>query len=264
MIRVLFAFAVLLMLAACEATVSAPQPTLNPNTPQAPIGTPPTLPGPTDTRVPTNTPGVVPPSVTPEPTALAVTPDVPVVTLSPLVITDLEPPLRMRLPNGWTSVSDAIVLPGLFGRSTIPFGYYSGPVTGGKGVITVLYGFNNIVPQFGDQRPNVYADALRLLLFTVIEPDCEYSFEEEKPYTVGGLPARGTVYAASDCPEGLPSLQGWFAALEVEGMNFAFYAYTEPYSGFNSASSAELQGILDSVVFDFSLLPTVASVTPAP
>lgn len=149
--------------------------------------------------------------------------------------------------------------------SVVPFGYYSGPVAGGTGVITVLYGFGSIVPEFGDRSPNVFADALRLLLFAVIEPTCEYSFEEERTFSVGGRTARGTVYAANQCPDNLPSIQGWFAALNVEGLNFAFYAYTEPIEAMTSATRAELQAVLDSVEIDLSLLPTAApAATAAP
>ena len=260
MIRLLIV-ASMLLLAACEATVPAPQASLSPDTPRPPAGTPPTSVSPTETRVPTNTPRAIPPSVTPIPPTVSAEPEATriVVTISPLLQTDIVPPVRLNLPSGWNLVSDAKMLPAAADEmSVVPFGYYSGPVPGGTGVVTILFGFNSIVPEFGDRTLNVYADALRMLLFAVIEPTCEYSFEEERTFSVGGRTARGTVYSANQCPDNLPSIHGWFAALNVDGLNFAFYAYTEPIEAMTSATRSELQAILDSVEFDFSLLPTAA------
>jgi hypothetical protein len=257
-------FALMLLLAACEATVQAPTPVLDLNTPQPPFGTPPTSTVPTETRVPTNTPRVLPPTLTPQPSAtISDEPTLQTLTINPRVGTDLEPPIHIDLPDGWTVVSDALMLPDFGEMTVVPFAFYSGPVAGGTGNIAVLYGFESLVPEFGDRTPNVYADALRLLLFAVVEPTCEYSFEEERQFTVGSHQARGTVYAADTCPDNLPSLAGWFAALNVDGLNFAFYAYVEPIAGLSVASRGQLQSILDSVEFDFSLLSTVEpSATP--
>jgi hypothetical protein len=250
--------ALMLLLAACEATVQAPPPSLDPNTPQPPVGTPSTSTVPPATRVPTNTPQAAPPTLTPQPSAtISNEPTLETLALNPRVGTDLEPPIRIDLLDGWTVVSDALMLPDFGELTVVPFAFYSGPVAGGTGNIAILYGFENLVPEFGDRTPNVYADALRLLLFAVIEPTCEYSFEEERQFFVGDRQARGTVYAADTCPEDLPSLSGWFAALNVDGLNFAFYAYVEPIAGLSAASRGELQSILDSVEFDFSLLSTI-------
>lgn len=251
-----------LLLTACEASVSAPEAQLNPNTPEflpstAPaVIPPPNTPLPTNTRVPTNTPQAVQPSITPEP-SISPTATLIELNISPLIEIGFEPPLHIRLPSGWTSRSDALMLPDLEGTVAVPFGFYNGPVTGGRGSIVVLYAFSSLIPSTTPNIPaNLYGDALRMLLFTVIEPTCEYSFEEEATYRIAGRTARGALFAANQCPDGLPSLQGWFGALNVDGLNFAFYAYTEPYEAMNPVSRAELQAILDSVVFDFSLLPT--------
>ncbi|MBK9121933.1 MAG: hypothetical protein IPM16_02260 [Chloroflexi bacterium] len=271
--RLAVALILVFALAACEATTVPPAPvTLDAPlapvaTPVAPAGTPPTPDRPTLTLVPSNTPFVPPTStvtLAAGPTDEPLPTDDPnqvVVTLNPLVITDVEPPIRMRLPEGWTTASDAIILPEFDGSGVVPFGYYRGPITGGTGVITVLYGFPNLVYGYGDRSANVYSDALRLLLFAVIEPECEYSFDEERPFRMGELAARGTYYAADDCPDGLPSLKGWFAAFNVEGLNIAVYAYVEPLEAYDGPGRAELAAIFDSVTVDLSLLATE---TPAP
>ncbi|GIK28140.1 MAG: hypothetical protein IT298_16380 [Chloroflexi bacterium] len=271
--RLILALIVVFVLAACEATTAPPAPvTLDAPlvpvaTSMAPAGTPPTPDRTARTLVPTNTLFVAPvatasptagPTDEPPPTD---DPDQVVVTLSPLVITDVEPPVHIQLPKGWTVASDAIIMPELDELGVVPFGYYRGPITGGTGVITVLYGFPNLVSGIGGGSANVFTDALRLLLFAIIEPECEYSFDEERPFRMGEITARGTYYAADECPDGLPSLKGWFAAFNVEGLNVAVYAYVEPLEAYDGPGRAELAAVFDSVTVDLSLLATE---TPTP
>lgn len=255
-------FVLAVVLAACEATVPAPEPIIYTATPQPVTEEPLDIP-PTRTPVPTNTRQPLPPSVTPEPT-IPPEPTLVELNISPLLEVDFEPPLRIQLPPSWVRHSDALLMPELDNTVAVPFGFYSGPVSGGgTGNIIVLYGFSSLIPAgMQGASANLYGDALRMLLFAIIEPTCEYSFEEETTYMIAGRQVRGTIFAANSCPDGLPSLQGWFGALNVEGLNFAFYAYTEPFEALTDLSRAELQRILDSVEFDLSLLPTIVPVAP--
>ncbi|MCU0475259.1 MAG: hypothetical protein MUC99_03940 [Anaerolineae bacterium] len=243
------------VLAAC-ASAPPPDPiaitaTLSPtlvasSTPTPDVTVPPSLEPPTPT-----------PSLTPLPTAEG-TP----ATLSPTVLTDLEAPIRLRLPDGWRFASDALLLPGAEGMSVVPFSLYQGDITGGQGTILVLWAFESVVPAAPTGSPmagvNLYADGLRMLLFAVVEAECNLAYDEERVFSVGGIEGRGTFFAADDCPGGLPSLRGWFSAFTINRLNFAFYAYTEPKELLDGPALEELQAILNSVEFDFGLLPTPA------
>lgn len=212
----------------------------------------------TATTPPTAAPSIEPPTLTPtssEPTLIPV-------TLNPSIITDLEAPIRIDVPEGWEKFSDALLIPATEGLSVLPYSLYSGPVTGGQGNIVVLWAFENVVPASPTGQItgglNLYADGLRLLLFTVIEPECQFGYDEEREFMVGGRQGAGTYFVAEDCPDNLPSLQGWFSALTIDNLNFSFYAYTEPQEALMGPAQAQLQAILDSVEFDLSLLPTPA------
>jgi hypothetical protein len=221
------------------------------------------------TRVPTasQTPRPSPTPVASPTGAATADPDAPIeAVLNPQIDTYIEAPIRITVPDDWQFGSAAILLPELDGTfSTIPYSVYRGPVTGGSGTVMVLWGFPNIAPagSGGSRTINLFADGLRLLLFVVMEPACEYSYDEQQQFLVGGLPALGTYYAADQCPENLPSMRGWFGALKVEGLSFAFYAFTEPLDVINGPALGELQSILDSVEFDLSLLPTALPVDEA-
>lgn len=212
----------------------------------------------TATTPPTIGPSIEPPTLTP--TAIPTEDNLIPVTLNPSVITDVEAPIRIDVPEGWKFASDALLIPGAEGMSVVPFSLYQGEVTGGKGTVIVLWAFENVVPASpvggALSQLNLYADGLRLLLFTVIESECQFGYNEEQVFSVGGMDGVGTYFIADECPDDLPSIQGWFSALRVNRLNFAFYAYTEPQEAILGAAREELQAILDSVEFDFSLLPT--------
>jgi len=86
----------------------------------------------------------------------------------------------------------------------------------------------------------------------VIETGCNIGTDERREYSIGGLAAAGTQFAAVDCPA-LPDTRGWFAGLQQGGINYLFYAFTEPIDALDAAAP-ELQAVLDTVRF----------LTPAP
>jgi len=219
----------------------------------------------TPTAIVTLGPSIEPPTLTP--TLFVPTDDRIPVTLNPSVLTDLEAPLRIDVPDGWAYASDALMLPGAEGMSVVPFSLYQGAVTGGQGTIVILWAFENVVPISpsgggSTMGINLFADGLRLLLFTVIEPECNFSYDETQTFTVGSLNGQGAYFVADDCPGGLPSMRGWFSAMSVNRLNFAFYAYTEPRDALDGPALQELQAILDTVEIDLSLLPTPAPTQP--
>jgi len=213
------------------------------------------------TAVPTLAPSIEPPTLTPISPPIATDSRIPV-TLNPAIVTDLEAPIRIEIPDGWKSASDALLIPGAEGMSAVPFSLYQGSVTGGTGTIVLLWAFESVVPVSPTgsllSGVNLFSDGLRLLLFTIIEAECEFVYDEARTFTVGGLQGEGTYFVADDCPDDLPSIRGWFWAANIEGLNFAFYAYTEPKEALEGSALEELQAILDTVEFDLSLLPTPA------
>jgi hypothetical protein len=134
----------------------------------------------------------------------------------------------------------------------VPFAFYQGPVTGGVGTIVLLWGFPNLVranvPPGSDVQPDVWIDATRLLRLAIFEEGCNVGTDLRRNYSVGGMQAVGTQFAAVDCPE-LGDTRGWFAALRQFNVNFVFYIYTEPITAMDGAAQGELQAILDSVQF---------------
>lgn len=188
-----------------------------------------------------------------------------VVTLQPLLGEQIEPPLRIALPAGWRRGYDALLLDDLDVQvRTVPVAVYAGPVTDGTGTIVLLWGFPNLVAanplQPEAAQPDLWADGLRLLRLAVIERNCNIGTDLRRDFTIGSLTAVGTYFAAVDCPE-LPDTRGWFAGVRESGINFVFYAYTEPITAMDGAAEDELQAILDSVQFD---VPDVITATPAP
>ncbi|MCU0464260.1 MAG: hypothetical protein MUF38_06795 [Anaerolineae bacterium] len=260
MTRLTLTAALLFALAACSpAPVPQPTPTFEPE-PTLDITAVATS---TPTTAPTIGPSIEPPTATasPVPTDDGLIP----ATLNPTVLTELEAPVRIDIPDGWQVASDALLLPAAEGMRAVPFSLYRGPVPGGTGTVLLLWGFENVVPAAptgGVLAPiNLFADGLRMLMFTVVEAECNFAYDEERIFSVGGMQGQGTYFAADDCPDELPSLRGWFTAVNPNGLNFAFYAYTEPMEAFDGASD-QLQTILDSVELDLSLLPTAAPTEP--
>jgi hypothetical protein len=248
-------------LTACDVLSPEPTPTQTLPTSTATLTLVPTFTA-TDppTAIPTATPTVIP---SPE-TADAAGQE----TIVPLITTDITAPITLELPTGWQTLTDSssLPLPEESGFSMVPFAAYRGPVTGGTGYITLFWGFSNVVPAIpvegGGVSINLWADGLRLLLFALLEPDCNVGRDPEPTvYRVGDGDAIGSGFWAVDCGDSSldddilpsPDVQGWFAGFQEDGLNFMFYAYVEPREAIVSAQ-AELQAILDTVRVDTSTL----------
>lgn len=267
--QMIFCLMGLLMLAACSGT-------------GVPTGIP--IPTSTLTSVPTLTMTPAPEFITfitetfapstPEPTG--------VVVIDPVIETDLVVPIRLTLPENWLMANAAIQMPdGGTTLGLLPFSIYRGPVTGGTGYITVVWGFRNITTaqplQESGAQINLRADGIRLLNLAVLDPGCNIGIDVDREFKIGEGFGAGAYFAAQDCPAlpdgtpGLPDTKGWFVVTQqsdaISGidLNFAFYLYTDPATAMDGAALSELQAIMDSVVFDLSLLPTPApdvTVTP--
>ena len=166
-------------------------------------------------------------------------------------MTDLEAPIRIEIPDVWKSASDALLIPGAEGMSAVPFSLYQGSVTGGTGTIVLLWAFPNLMagnPFTADTAiPDLYLDGTRLLRLVVVEERCNVGTDLRREYSVGGLAAVGTSFAAVSCPD-QPDTRGWFAGLQQFNFNFLFYVYADPISAMDTAQD-ELQGIIDTIRF---------------
>lgn len=163
----------------------------------------------------------------------------------------VPPPISITLPAGWQSGSDAIILPSDQYRS-VPIAVYRGPVTGGTGTIVLLWGFPNMAVNPFDSDQNalkqvLWGDGLRLLRLAVLEQGCNVGTDLQRDFPIGDLVGSGTGFSAVSCPE-LPDTRGWFVAVQVNRINFAFFVYAEPIKAMDTAQD-ELQAILNSVRF---------------
>ncbi|HVU10987.1 MAG TPA: thioredoxin domain-containing protein [Phototrophicaceae bacterium] len=187
-------------------------------------------------------------------------------TFDPLEHDHIKPPLTIDLPSGWAEGYDALVLQDIDGIRPIPFALYKGPVTGGTGYIVLLWGFPNLVvgaPSGGPIEPDVWTDGTRLLRLAIVEQGCNVGTDLRRNYSVGGLQAVGTQFAAVSCPQ-LPDTRGWFAGLRQFDVNFVFYIYTDPISAMDGSAPQELQAILDTVKFVMPTIPATAQATAQP
>lgn len=195
-------------------------------------------------------------------------PSVPVLTATPILVEPLmglpfEPPMEIILPDDWERVLlDTYIYYDIMGDTadsdgqleTVPIAVYNGPINGGEGWIVVLWGFDSIVPM--DTTPEEYAeraawlDGLRMLQFVVFDVRCDIGTAPQGDYKIGEYSAIGTSFSVADCPFDVPDTRGWFASLNVQGLSFAFYVYTDPILAPNSQGEAELQAILDTVEFN--------------
>ena len=192
---------------------------------------------------------------TPDDAALEVTAEATdellVITVEPLLGQRIPPPLTIELPRGWRVGHDTLLLEDVDALRNIPFSVYTGPVSGGTGTIVLLWAFPNLVagnPLTGSAvTPDLYLDGTRLLRLAILEESCNVGTDLRREYSVGGLAATGTQFAAVDCDE-LPNTRGWFAGLQQFNLNFVFYVFTDPIDAIDTAED-ELQEILDSVRF---------------
>lgn len=228
------------------------------------------------TPVPTSTPTPVPPTATPFPPGFTPTLSTPQITqtafagtLEALTHSDLTAPISITLPEGWVSNNFNLPLVWLDEVRTVPFTYYSGPLADGQATIAVLWGFDNITPV---ELPalaapetidmfDLWSDGVRLLVTGLLEPGCNPGLDVEREFTVGDRSAVGSYFAAIECPE-TPDISGWFAILEVDDLNFAFFVYFEPRDRLTGDILQQMQSIIDTVRFDLSQLPTKMPAPP--
>ncbi len=182
--------------------------------------------------------------------------------LDPLLGFGTTPPLEITLPEGWQlALRDTFtyqdIIPDADGQlETLPIDVYYGPVTGGEGWIVMLWGYDSIVSSEGELTLSEYYEraawlnGLRMLQFVVFDSNCNIGTAPQRDYTIGGLPAIGTTFSAVDCPFDLPDTRGWFAAMNIDNLNFAFFAYADPIQPAGSIVEFELQAIIDTVVFN--------------
>ena len=222
------------------------------NTPEATAlpALPPTL-----TLVPTLQASPLPtlqPSITPEP---EVTPSSTPILVEAVLKEEVPPPLTMDLPDGWQFGSGVQAFNDIGDLRIVPYGFYTGPVTGGQGFIVVLWDFPNAIsgnPFLDDgTEPDLYVDGLRLLRLVVLERECVIGTDLKMTYRIGGRAAAGTQFSTTNCPD-IQDTRGWFAGVFEQSVPFVFYAYTEPITAMDGPAQAELQAILDSVQFTLS------------
>lgn len=181
-------------------------------------------------------------------------PDGTPIFVDPLLGLPIAPPIEIDLPEGWLYGYDTILYNEIDGTvDSVPFALYTGEVTGGTGTIVLVWGYDSVTtgiqfdPNFGVVRP--WVDGLRILRTIIFDARCNIGTAPRRDYTVGNLPAYGTTFNVVDCPGGQPDTRGWFAATNIESINFAFYVYIDPLPPAGAPSEQELQAILDSVVF---------------
>jgi len=232
--------ALLLACAACTPPqpTPAPSPTVTGQATTAPSETPfrrATLP-------PTFTPPPVTPSLVPAPSQTPV-------LISPLTGSAVPPPLSLTLPQGWRFGHDTIIFQDVDTFSDVPLALYEGPVAGGQGTIVLLWNFPSFVP-FSPQdsaQERIWLDGLRLLRLLVFDASCNLGTAPQRSYSVGGREALGTTFSVVDCGDGAPDTRGWFAGLEVDGIGYLFYVYTDPIEAMGGQAAFDLQAILDGV-----------------
>jgi len=202
-----------------------------------------------DSTEPTPTPTGIIPIGTVTPGGPTPTP----VPLDPLLSIGVEPPMEITLPDDWLFGYDTLAYRDIDGSiQTALVAVYTGPVTGGTGWLILTWGHSSVVNPFEMETPEraVFLDGLRLLRLVIFDPSCEVTVQPQAEYTVGEEIAQGAEFEAILCPDGQPDTNGWFAALTQEEINFSFYAYVDPLQeAEESAAFAELQAILDSIVF---------------
>ncbi len=220
---------------------------------------------PTPTNTPTLLPSLTPtisPSATPFPT---LTPSIQAeVRVEPTDLIEIvvegsdgaevPPPISIDLPEGWDRIDGTQPVMDIQGLTAYPFTIYFGPVTGGRGVIVVIWGFSSITSgnlnteNFG--QFNLGLDASRLLrLALAIDCNIGNNPDNDTVFRVGDHEAYGSNWAAVDCPEGQEDTKGWYAGMRQKGINFAFYTFGEPIETMDGPARTELQAILDTVEF---------------
>lgn len=183
--------------------------------------------------------------------------------LNPLLNLQIAPPLEITLPEGWQFGYDNLVYEDIDGEiDSVPIAVYRGLIEGtdsaGQSVettgwIILVWGYDSVIaanpflPPSGSFNP--WLDGQRILRLLVFSNECVIGLAPQREYSIGELEATGTTYSVINCPNDEPDTRGWFAAVNVDGINFAFYLYADPLQGTNSPFEFALQSILDTVVF---------------
>lgn len=210
----------------------------------------PVPPSPTSTERPTPGPSRTPaPTRTPVPTSAVLDlPDASDTPAVPPIWPGTPPPLTLELPPGWQAAHILLPFRTPVTVREVPMSLYEGTLPGGaSGHLYLFWGFPNVTTPSGEV--NLWTDALQILRGSLVDQSCNLGIDlEQKTYRVGGHEAVGTLFSAVDC-EGEPDTAGYFAALQVDGGNYAFFFAVEPPGAFADQFPA-LQAVLDSVRFE--------------
>lgn len=159
------------------------------------------------------------------------------------------PPLKITLPEGWQAAHILVPINSAYLQGELPVSVYQGNLSGdAKGTLWIIWGFPNVTSPTGEI--NLYGDGVQLLRGLLFDPQtCQIGLGNEvRQYKVGGLDAVGTIYSAINCANS-SDIAGFFAVLQVDGGNFAFYVGVEPVTATRDGLR-EMQTLLDSVQFE--------------
>lgn len=244
-----------ILAAQADRVDDAPLPVIDLAAPEA-TATPPATstrtPAPTPSPAASTTPRAVTATITPFPPPTSAALDAPEgagATPTPRSIwPGAPPPLTLELPAGWQSAHVLLPFQTPASIREVPLSLYEGALPGGaSGHLFLFWGFPNITSPTGEI--SLWTDALQILRGSLVDQSCNLGIDlEPKTYPVGGHEAVGTLFSAVDC-EGEPDTAGYFAALQVEGGNYAFFFAIEPPGAF-ADQLPTLQAILDSVRFE--------------
>jgi hypothetical protein len=158
----------------------------------------------------------------------------------------VPPPLTIDLPAGWQEIHVLIPVSSQIAAGNIGMSVYEGPLTAEiNGTIWVLWGFPNFTDPFG--TVNLWADGVQLLR-SLLFLGCNIGLQEQEEFIIDGRSAVGAKFSAVTCADG-PDIAGWFAGLQVEGGNFAFFVGAEPVDRVLEGLVL-LNGIMETVHFD--------------
>lgn len=225
----------------------------------------------------TPTPSGVPPRATPTSPLLAIT-TTPTIVPTLGILPGGPPPFSIVIPNTWKYSFQIIPVRDRLTQANINMAIFTGPLKGGTATIVALWGFPSLAPPptrilIGSPTPTpgtpgpsfqmqaIWADGLRLLQGAVVDATCNVGNYGQTFFSVGGQPAIGETFAASQC-QGEPDVVGWYAGLYQFNLNILFYALVEPITVFNDAR-ADLQKMLDSVIFLPPRVATAPATAPA-
>lgn len=216
-------------------------------TPDASPSAPPTAPHTPRPTLTPEEPAPAPLTPTARPTSAAIEPPNVATPTQARIFPGTPPPLTLDLPAGWQAAHIVLPFRTPLSVSEVPMSLYEGALPGGaSGHLFLFWGFPNVTGPSGEI--DLWTDALQILRGSLIDPSCNLGIDlEPKTYTVGGHEAVGTLFSAVDC-EGEPDTAGFFAALRIEGGNYAFFFTVEPPGAFADQFPA-LREALASVRF---------------